>query len=433
MNFAFLPDLSALTILIAILLVLRHRHPQPGADVWLFGLFFTLVEAVAHTFYAPVGLPAKALHILVLDCYLISGLIFTWASGNERLPRRARFLSLALNGLPLLAIDTLYGLHLSSARAYLPAIAAGILLGVWSSLTLRHNRWLAVGYVLGWIGIGLLVRRGELREAIYWSLSALYLIAGLNFQRRLPRQSTGRLAIVIGFYIWALCFAVHPWVVHYRDYADIASHVWNMQKSLISIGMLLVMLERQVAHNEWLALHDELTGLPNRRLFEDRMLAALRLCRERKHTLAVCLLDLDGFKQINDSFGHEAGDEVLRQLARNLTHALDPSRTLARLGGDEFVLIASLERGTEDLDRLTQTLRKAVAKPLEIDGADMAVHASLGVALYPDDAQDATRLLRIADQRMYLLKQKPAPRQDVHAEVHPELKVKQLAASAARN
>ena len=409
MNFAFLPDLSALTILIVILLVLRRRHPQQGADVWLFGLFFTLVEAVAHTFYAPTGAPARALHVLVLDCYLLSGLIFTWASGNERLPRRTRFLFLALNGLPLLAIDTLYGLHVNAPAAYMPAIAAGLVLGLLSSLLLRRNPWLAAGYVLGWVGIGLLVRRGELREAIYWSLSCVYLIAGLNFQHRLPRRSTGRLAIVTGFCIWALCFMLHPWVVHYRDYADIASHVWNMQKSLISIGMLLVMLERQVAHNEWLALHDELTGLPNRRLFEDRMGAALRLCREQRRTLAICLLDLDGFKQINDRFGHEAGDEVLRQLARNLTHTLEPSRTLARLGGDEFVLIAALDNGGRELDQLTTGICHAIEKPIEVDGEDLIVRASLGISIYPKDAEDATRLLRIADQRMYLIKQRPVP------------------------
>jgi hypothetical protein len=84
MNYAFLPDLSALTILVIILFLLHRRHPQEQADIWLFGLFFTLLEAVAHTFYAPFGVPAKVLHVTVLDCYLLAGLIFTWGSGDLR-------------------------------------------------------------------------------------------------------------------------------------------------------------------------------------------------------------------------------------------------------------------------------------------------------------------------------------------------------------
>ncbi len=407
MNYAFLPDLSALGILIAILLVLRHRHPQEGADVWLLGLLFTLIEAVAHTFYAPAGAPDRALHVIVLDCYLLAGLTFTWAAGNERLPRRTRLLYISLNAISLLALDTLYGLHVVAHPAYFLTIAAGLVLGVGSSLVLRRSRLLALGHILGWIGLALLVRRNDLREAVYWSLCCVYLIAGLNFQRRLPARSTGRLAILTGFFIWSLCFFLHPWVVHYREYADIASHVWNMQKSLISIGMLMVMLERQVAHNEWLALHDELTGLPNRRLFEERLTASLRTCRERNCRLLVFLLDLDGFKKINDSLGHQAGDQVLRELARNLMSTLPEDGTLARLGGDEFVFLVE-EQGTDSASMLRRLIRRALEKPFWIEDRQLEISASLGLSVYPDDASEASRLLHIADQRMYVRKRTAA-------------------------
>ena len=144
----------------------------------------------------------------------------------------------------------------------------------------------------------------------------MYAIAALNFQRRLERHSTGKLAIVTGFSIWALCFLLHPWMIGpLRRYADIASHVWNMQKSLISIGMILVMLEEQVSNNEWLALHDELTGLPNRRLFAARLTSAIEHADRRSTSLALVVLDLNDFKQINDSLGHVAGDQVLREVS----------------------------------------------------------------------------------------------------------------------
>src|SRR5271168_2176449 len=101
MNYAFLPDLSALTILIVILVLLHRRHPQKQADLWLLGLFFTLVEAVAHTFYAPTGVPNKYLHLTVVDCYLVAGLVFTLASGDKdkALAPRGRALYIGLNGL----------------------------------------------------------------------------------------------------------------------------------------------------------------------------------------------------------------------------------------------------------------------------------------------------------------------------------------------
>jgi diguanylate cyclase (GGDEF)-like protein len=409
MNYAFLPDLSALAILVIILFLLHRRHPQEQADIWLLGLFFTLVEAAAHTFYAPFGVPAKVLHVTVLDCYLLAGLIFTWASGNLRVPRGARFLFIALNSLPLLSIDTIYGLNIRTPAPYFPAIAAGLVIGIGTSLYLRRS-WLFAGlFACGWLAAGLLVRHGEYRHAVYWSLCCVYTVAGLNFFHRLPRKSTGRLAILTGFFIWALCFLVHPWIVMYREYADIASHVWNLQKSLISMGMILVMLEEQVSNNEWLALHDELTGLPNRRLFGDRLQTALERSRRMNGSLALFLLDLNGFKKINDSLGHEAGDQVLREVSRNLCESVRTADTLARLGGDEFTLIASDLRDAHSVEVLREAIQTAVERPILVEGQPMIVSACLGVAIYPDDGEDATKLLRIADQRMYTLKKPVAP------------------------
>ena len=314
MNVAFLPDLSALAILIVILALLRRRHSEARADAWLVGLSFTLIESLAHTFYAPKGMPDRVLHLIVLDCYVLAGLVFNWAAGDETMRRGSRLLYLGLNGTTLLAMISIYGWNIRVARAYVPAIVIGLIVGVASSIFVRHNWRYALIYLVGWSGIGVLVSRGMYRPAVYWSLACIYAIAALNFERRLERRSTGRLAIVTGFSIWSLCFFLHPWVADRSAYAEIASHVWNMQKSLISIGMILLMLEEQVSNNEWLALHDELTGLPNRRLFAARLTAAIERCNGRGCSLALVVLDVNDFKLINDTLGHVTGDQVLREV-----------------------------------------------------------------------------------------------------------------------
>jgi diguanylate cyclase len=407
MNYSFLPDLLALTILIVILLLLRRRHPQGRADVWLLGLFFTLVEAVAHTFYAPNGAPQRYLHVIVMDCYLLGGVVFVWASGGHSISTRVELLYLTLNSLPLLALCTLYGLHSRSAVAFFTCMAAGLVIGVASSLYLRHNWKYAALHVCGWLAMGYLIHRANYREAVYWSLCCVYTIAAVNFQRRLAHNSTGKLAIVTGFTIWAVCLLMHPWIVNYRAYADIASHVWNMQKSLISIGMILVMLEEQVSSNEWLALHDELTGLPNRRLFADRLTNAIERADRTRSRLALLILDLNGFKVINDTMGHQAGDQVLREVSSHLRKSVRASDTLARLGGDEFIIVATDLGVDQTLDHFMESVRGALDRPIQIEGQSMVVSASLGMAIYPDDADDSIKLLRIADQRMYALKQRP--------------------------
>jgi diguanylate cyclase (GGDEF)-like protein len=408
MNVAFFPDLFALAILIVILAMVRKRHSDPRADAWLLGLSFTLVESIAHTFYSPTGVPDKALHVIVLDCYVLAGLVFNWAAGDQRLERGARLLYLSVNGLALLTLATIYGLNLRFSRAYVPAVAVGLLIGVGSSIFVRRKWAYAAAYACGWSVVGVLAWQHNFRAAIYWSLGCVYAIAAINFQRRLERHSTGKLAIVMGFSIWALFFFTHPWVMdHYALRADVASHVWNMQKSLISIGMILMMLEEQVSNNEWLALHDELTGLPNRRLFAARLTTAVELCERKKSCLGLVVLDLNDFKQINDSLGHVAGDQVLREVASILRKSIRSSDTVARLGGDEFIIVVTDMPNAAAVERFTDSLRSALDRPMTIHDKPLIVGASFGFAMYPEEAKDATRLLRLADQRMYFLKKRP--------------------------
>lgn len=153
------------------------------------------------------------------------------------------------------------------------------------------------------------------------------------------------------------------------------------------------------------AQYDALTHLPNRLLFSDRLNLALATAERRRETLAVCMLDLDGFKPVNDSLGHQAGDLVLQEIANRLATVLRADDTAARLGGDEFgLLIGGLHEPSECEPFLTRVLDH-LARPMDIQGHRVAVTASIGVTLFPGDARDPEQLLRHADQAMYKAKE----------------------------
>lgn len=153
-----------------------------------------------------------------------------------------------------------------------------------------------------------------------------------------------------------------------------------------------------------LAYHDALTGLPNRVAFEERLRQALADSARSGGRCALLFIDLDGFKAVNDGFGHACGDQLLRLVARRIQGVLRASDTVARLGGDEFVVIAT-DLGQPEITRaLADKLLAVLNQPVELEGRKVGVSASIGIALHPDDGADADALLRAADQAMYAAK-----------------------------
>jgi len=150
---------------------------------------------------------------------------------------------------------------------------------------------------------------------------------------------------------------------------------------------------------------DMLTHLPNRVLLADRLQQAMAHCVRRNKSLAVAFLDLDGFKDINDRYGHAAGDEFLVAIAKRLRSALRDGDTLARIGGDEFVAVMTDLTAEQDCEPLLLRLLQVAAEPLLVSGQSLQVSASIGVTIYPQDGSSSEQLIRHADQAMYLAKQ----------------------------
>jgi diguanylate cyclase (GGDEF)-like protein/PAS domain S-box-containing protein len=153
---------------------------------------------------------------------------------------------------------------------------------------------------------------------------------------------------------------------------------------------------------EAVARHDPLTGLPNRLLLMDRLEQAMASTRRSGTILAVCFLDLDGFKSVNDRHGHAAGDELLREVGRRLKGAMRGGDTVARIGGDEFVLLLSGARTRLEIDRALGRMISVARLPVELPTHQVVtLSASVGVAAFPDDAVDPAQLIRFADAAMY--------------------------------
>ena len=153
--------------------------------------------------------------------------------------------------------------------------------------------------------------------------------------------------------------------------------------------------------NFHLAQHDGLTALPNRLLLKDRLGTAIALAQRHRKPLAVCFLDIDGFKRVNDSLGHAAGDGLLRSIATRLCSALRQSDTVCRYGGDEFVIVLSELERADDAAGVAAKLLDALAVPHRTDAGEITVTASLGIALYPTHGETVDTLIAHADAAMY--------------------------------
>ncbi len=152
--------------------------------------------------------------------------------------------------------------------------------------------------------------------------------------------------------------------------------------------------------------HDHLTGLPNRALLNDRLDMAVSGANRSGQNIAICFMDLDGFKIINDKFGHAAGDMLLVEVAKRLSATTRTIDTVARLGGDEFILILNGISGEEECRHMLDRVMEIIRNPYEIGGNEVQISTSIGVAIYPDHVTSGAALLRHADQAMYIAKQK---------------------------
>lgn len=188
---------------------------------------------------------------------------------------------------------------------------------------------------------------------------------------------------------------------------DITGHhhrVSQLKNAIREIGLENEQIKVAETMSRYQAMHDSLTGLPNRVLFRDRLEAAIISARRNNQKLAVMFMDLDGFKAVNDNFGHAVGDLLLKEVVERLKHNIRESDTLARLGGDEFMLILFQIAGQEDAANVARKLLESFNQVFRLNEHNVSVTASVGISIYPNNSENTDTLTKQADSAMYKAK-----------------------------
>ncbi len=181
------------------------------------------------------------------------------------------------------------------------------------------------------------------------------------------------------------------------DLLEVHKRIHNM----LEVRLLYKELAQYSKQQQELALHDPLTGLPNRRLLEDRIATSLQHAERNHGKAAVMYLDLDGFKSINDTYGHAYGDEILKMVAKRLVGSSRKEDTVARIGGDEFVIVLGSLSGLGDAREPASKLVEIVSEPYFINDLTLKLSTSIGISIYPDDADTVDALISMADSALY--------------------------------
>ncbi len=411
MDWSQIPDLATVGLLSCAFASLAKQERTPVSGLWLTGWLLISLHFAAFIFLSAPGKWGDLAQLVGLASLAAAGVLFMYSVVPYH-EQRSNLIML----FTLLTTMTVYIAFLVEYPLYSwGLVAVSVLIGM-APLALslivlssfRHPlRWILVGMYLALSIFLLAVQRrpgngGDL--ALNGLLCVVYLGCCVHFAFVYRRTTAGSLITTVGFAAWALVFVLGPLLSTWKPSLIIESEVWNLPKYLVAVGMILLLLEEQIDHNRFLALHDDLTGLPNRRLFLDRLKVAIGRAERFRSTIALLVVDLNRFKEVNDTLGHHAGDEVLKTVALALEGRIRKCDTVARTGGDEFSII--LEETADHLSahRVALDLQALIARPLVIANREIQIGASIGIALYPRDAADLETLCILADRRMYIWK-----------------------------
>jgi diguanylate cyclase (GGDEF)-like protein len=407
-NWTELPDLAAVGLLAGAFASVARRNETRVSKVWLTGWVMIAIHFAAFLFMNAPGVWGVLFVTIGTAALIWAGTLFMWASvpyRNEISSRRILISLFITNTLyvSLLVVGNVPDWALNVSAVLLGALPLIIGLSTIKSVN-TPIRWTVIGLYSS-LSIFLLLFQhrpgngGDL--AINAVLFTVYFGCTTHFWFAYRRATAGAFVTIVGFVAWAFVFVIAPMMQAFLPSAHVESGVWNLPKYVVAVGMILLLLEDQIEHNKHLALHDHLTGLPNRRLYQDRLASSLERARRFEAQAALLVVDLDRFKQVNDTLGHHVGDLVLQRVAALFSSRVRRSDTVARTGGDEFSIILEEPTSRADAMSVGRSLMQLLEQPLELGEHTVNIGASVGIAIYPEDAHEIESLCIAADLRMY--------------------------------
>lgn len=403
-----LPDLLAVLVLACAFASAARRSSTRAAAIWLAGWIMIAVHFAASMLLPGNGAWGAFIKDTQLAALVSAGILFSYASVPYRRTRSSVWMLCMLLGTSLLYIVVANAgpaLHWALAPAAFCFAIGPIAVAFTDPRSLRQPlRWFIILlYLL--LAIFLLAVQNRpgmgIEAAINGMLFAIYVGCCIHFWYAYRQFTASTVITVAGFAAWALTYQADMLVQNWLPALTAASPVWDLPKYIVAVGMILILFEGQLEHSRYLALHDELTGLPNRRLFLDRLAIAVERARRMGSKTALLVVDLDHFKRVNDSLGHHAGDVILRQVGAIFTSRVRRSDTVARTGGDEFCVILEEPTDRAQARQVAHSLMVKLNQPQSVEGHTVWVGASIGIAIFPDDANDIEALCIAADLRMY--------------------------------
>ncbi len=381
------------------------RRVGAHSNLWFIGWTILVAYLIANFLGAAHYKPTAVLAEWLIETV---GLIFVLASANVP-KRRITSVQIVQISLPfaLLAVFDVYQVHrlvagLADCVLFLiPAIY------LWAR---PRQRTLPVAYVCAALAVfGLLMIPGVMYATHFaqqCALAVIFLFAAYLYFISAQRNTRSVIAATVGFAAWGLSYPFAFGLTHLLPGIKLDRIFLDLPIYFVVVGIMLTLLEDHVEHTERLAMHDPLTDLPNRRMFESRLIATMEEARINRTTVACLVIDVDNFKQINDTLGHSAGDQLLRALAVRLSWHMTPRDILARTGGDEFTALLAGVTDEHHLRFIAGAMMSAGSVPIIIDGKPVDLHISIGIALSPDHADDIDSLRRAADEAMYSAKRR---------------------------
>jgi len=406
-DLSVVPDIFALTIFI---LGFRPLVRRVGSHVnlWFIGWSFMLIHFCALLFVPASGALRVFLQVFSFWMVDLCGAAFIMAAVGVSRYRVGRKVALQL-ALPVLIGSTLCEMSGSIGKLQIVALVLylvpGIAMLIFPAQRRRSLVVIASTFaIFGLVSIPLIRYNHALAAACGSAL--LFLSAAYLYCISAERCTRGSIAAMLGLASWGLMYPVVALLRQFSPQIQIHRGLTELPQYLVLAGIILTLLEEHVDRTERMAMHDPLTDLPNRRLFEERLIAAMEDATANRTTIACLVIDVDNFKMINDTLGHEAGDQLLRALAVRLSWHMSPRDILARTGGDEFTALLAGVHDEHHLRFIASAMMSAASVPIQLDSGQVDVRISIGIALSPDHADDIDSLRRAADEAMYTAKRR---------------------------